>query len=293
MRSYDLLTDTPIRHFQFRNGSVQLHAVEAGPSEGRKVLLLHGFPEFWYGWRHQIGSLAAAGYHVVAPDGRGYNLSDKPAGVEEYTLGKLVSDVLALYEYLGRRPVHLVGHDWGAAVAWALAGFHPDKVRRLAVLNVPHPAVVQNFLLTHPRQMLRSWYMFFFQVRKLPEHLISAREFALARRALLMTSRPGTFSEKDLSEYRVAWSHPGAMTGMINWYRALASRAAMVQIPDIQVRTLILWGKRDAFLLPKLAELSVNRCRDAELVWFDEATHWVQHEEASAVNTRLIQFLEK
>jgi pimeloyl-ACP methyl ester carboxylesterase len=140
--------------------------------------------------------------------------------------------------------------------------------------------------------MLRSWYMFFFQVRKLPERLISAREFALARRALVTTSRPGTFSEEDLSEYRAAWSHPGAMTGMINWYRALASRPAMAPIPDIPIRTLILWGKRDAFLLPKLAELSVNRCRDAELVWFDEATHWVQHEEAGDVNRRLVRFFD-
>lgn len=290
MKNYGLLTDTPIRHFQFKNGPVQMHAVEAGPAEGRKILLLHGFPEFWYGWRHQIGALAAAGYHVIAPDGRGYNLSDRPARIQEYTLDKLVSDVVALYEYLGRDPFHLVGHDWGAAVAWAVAGFHPEKVRRLAILNVPHPAVVQKFLLTHPRQILRSWYMFFFQVRKLPECLISARQFALARRALVTTSRPGTFSEKELSEYRAAWSQPGAMTGMINWYRGLASRPALAGIPDIQMRTLILWGKRDAFLLPKLAELSVNRCREAELVWFDEATHWVQHEEAGEVNRRLIQF---
>lgn len=287
-----MLTDTPVRHFRFNNGSVQLHAGEAGPANGPKVILLHGFPEFWYGWRHQLGPLASAGYNVIAPDGRGYNLSDKPANVDQYTLDKLVSDVVALHEHVGRYPLNLVGHDWGAAVAWAFAAFHPEKVRRLAILNVPHPAVMGKFLLTHPRQLLRSWYMFFFQIRKLPESLISAHDFALARRALVRTSRAGTFSEEDLAHYRAAWAKPGAMTGMINWYRALATRAATAKVPDIEVPTLILWGKRDAFLLPELAEMSVNRCRSAELVWFDEATHWVQHEEALAVNRRLLTFFE-
>ena len=132
--------------------------------------------------------------------------------------------------------------------------------------------------------------MFFFQIPKLPESLISARHFELARRALVRTSRPGTFSAEDLAQYQAAWSQPGAMTGMINWYRALASRPALARIPDIQVPTLVLWGKRDAFLLPELAERSVSRCRDAELVWFHEATHWVQHEECSELNRRLLHF---
>jgi pimeloyl-ACP methyl ester carboxylesterase len=284
--------DTLIRHFHFENGSVQLHAVEAGDPAGTKLVLLHGFPEFWSGWRHQIAPLAAAGYHVIAPDGRGYNLSDKPGRVQDYSLDKLVSDVVALYEHLGRQPLNLVGHDWGAAVAWAVAGLHPGIVRRLVILNVPHPAVMQKFLLTHPRQLMRSWYMFFFQVRHLPEILISARRFALARRALLRTSRPATFTEADLAHYQTAWSQPGALTGMINWYGALASFRATAQIPDIAVPTLILWGKRDAFLLPQLAELSLKRCKNAELVWFENATHWLQHEEAQAVNQHILDFLD-
>jgi pimeloyl-ACP methyl ester carboxylesterase len=255
-------------------------------------VLLHGFPEFWYGWRHQIGPLAAAGYHVVAPDGRGYNQSDKPARVQDYSLDKLVSDVVALYEHLGRQPLRLVGHDWGAAVAWAVAGLHPEMVRRLVILNVPHPAVMQNFLLTHPRQLLRSWYMFFFQIRQWPERIMSARHFATPRQALLHTSRPGTFAEADLAHYQASWSQPGAITGMINWYRALASRPAMARIPDIPVPTLILWGKQDAFLLPELAELSAKRCKNADLVWFNNAGHWIQHEEAHAVNQRLLNFLD-
>jgi pimeloyl-ACP methyl ester carboxylesterase len=284
--------ETPVRHFEFASGSVKLHAVEAGPAEGAKVVLLHGFPEFWYGWRQQFGPLAAAGYHVIAPDGRGYNLSDKPRHIEDYGLDRLVSDVVALSEQFGRQPLHLVGHDWGAAVAWAVAGWHPEKVRRLAILNVPHPAVMRKFLLTHPRQLLRSWYMFFFQIPGLPERVLSAKRFALLRRALRRTSRPGTFSREDLAEYQAAWSQPGTITGMINWYRAAARHPAMTRIPDVQVPTLIMWGKRDAFLLPELAEMSVKQCRSAELVWFEEASHWVQHEEGPQVSRRLLEFFE-
>ena len=256
-------------------------------------MLLHGFPEFWYGWRHQLLTLAAAGYHVVAPDGRGYNLSEKPAGVEHYRLDILVSDVVALYEHLGRNPVDLVGHDWGAAVAWATAALHPEKVRHLAVLNVPHPSVMRTFLLRSPQQVMRSCYMFVFQIRRLPEWLVSVRQFALLRRALVMTSMPGTFSEKDLIEYRAAWSQAGAMAGMINWYRALLSHGAAIEIPDIKVRTLILWGKRDIFLMSRLAELSLSRCANGELVWLEQASHWIQHEQSKTVNTYLLRFFDQ
>jgi pimeloyl-ACP methyl ester carboxylesterase len=150
---------------------------------------------------------------------------------------------------------------------------------------------MQNFLLTHPRQLLRSWYMFFFQIRQLPERIMSAGHFAIARQALLYTSRPGTFTEADLAHYEAAWSQPGAISGMINWYRALASRPAMARIPESPVPTLILWGKQDAFLLRQLAELSAKRCKNVDLVWFNNAAHWIQHEEADAVNERLLDFL--
>ncbi len=284
------LDSASLKHFNFHSGSVRLHAVEAGPTDGRVVVLLHGFSEFWYGWRNQILPLSAAGFRVVVPDGRGYNLSDKPTHIRDYAISHLVSDVLALCEYLACGDICLVGHDWGAAVAWAFAAQHPERVNRLAILNAPHPAIMPDFLLTHPRQMLRSWYMFFFQLPRLPEMLLAARNCAVGVNSLTNTSRPGTFSNSDLNRYREAWAQPGALTGMINWYRAMFRNRPASRIGDIEIPVLILWGKLDAFLVPELAELSLSRCRDAKLVWFEDATHWVQHEEADRVNDNLLRF---
>lgn len=193
-----------LEHLSFQNGDIRLHAVAAGPANGPLLLLLHGFPEFWYGWRKQIASLAAAGFRVVIPDGRGYNDSSKPKAVSSYTLRCLVSDVLAIIEQSGRERAFLAGHDWGAIVAWSVAGRHPDRVERLAILNVPHPAVMRRFLFSHPGQLLRSWYVFFFQLPWLPELLFSARGFKTGLRSLVKTSRQGTFTAADLALYRQA-----------------------------------------------------------------------------------------
>ena len=279
-----------LQHFTFVNGDVQLHAIAAGPNDGPVVLLLHGFPEFWYGWRKQIGTLAAAGFRVVVPDQRGYNTSSKPPGVASYRVQHLVSDVLAIIEQLGRRDVYLAGHDWGAIVAWALAARHPEKVARLVILNVPHPAVMFRFLLTHPTQLARSWYTFFFQVPRLPEWLFSAWNFRAGVRSLVATSRPGTFSPADLLQYRSAWAQPGALTAMINWYRALMRHPGSFRVGQVEVPTRILWGKKDAFLHPSLASASDGKCTRSEVIWFEGATHWLHLEEADAVNSALVEF---
>jgi len=210
-----------VETIQFQHGDVRLHAVAAGPKDGPVVVLLHGFPEFWYGWRKQIEPLAAAGFHVIVPDQRGYNLSSKPSGVAAYSLPELVSDVIAIADQLDQEKIYLAGHDWGAAVAWSTALLHPQRIAKLVVLNVPHPSVMRKFLRTQPRQLLRSWYMFFFQLPWLPEAFFSAFNFRVGARALLRSSRPGTFSDEDLGQYRAAWSQSGAITSMINWYRAL------------------------------------------------------------------------
>ena len=279
-----------LQHFSFVNGDVQLHAIAAGPNDGPVVLLLHGFPEFWYGWRKQIGTLAAAGFRVVVPDQRGYNTSSKPRGVASYRLQHLVSDVLAIIEQLGRRDVYLAGHDWGAIVAWALAARHPEKLARLVILNVPHPAVMFRFLLTHPTQFARSWYTFFFQVPRLPEWLFSAWNFRAGVRSLVATSRPGTFSPADLLQYRSAWAQPGALRAMINWYRALMRDPRSFRVGQVEVPTRILWGKKDAFLHPSLASMSERKCTRSEVIWFEGATHWLHLEEADAVNSALVEF---
>ena len=279
-----------MENLSFQNGAVSLHAVAAGPNDGPVVVLLHGFPEFAYGWRQQIEPLAATGFRVVVPDQRGYNLSSKPSGVAAYALAELVSDVIAIADQLGREKIFLAGHDWGAAVAWSAALLHPQRISKLAVLNVPHPSVMRKFLSTRPRQLLRSWYMFFFQLPWLPEIFFSAFNFRIVSRSLLRSSRPGTFSTEDLAQYRAAWSQPGALTGMINWYRALFRARVKFSDNIVRVPTRILWGDRDAFLLAEMARESLRYCTNAELFTFANATHWLQHEEAARVSELLIDF---
>ena len=270
---------------------VRLHAVAAGPADGPLVILLHGFPEFWYSWRKQIGPLAEAGFRVVAPDQRGYNLSSKPTEIADYAVGNLVADVIAVADQLRREKFYLAGHDWGAAVAWATALQHPQRVNKLAILNVPHPAVFLRTLRHNPRQMLRSWYMAFFQIPRLPEWRFSSNNFAAGVKALVASSRPGTFTPEDLEQYRKAWANPGTTTAMIHWYRA-AFRARPVLPRDMQVHvpTRILWGQRDMFLLPGMAQESLKYCDSAELTYLPGATHWLQHEEPEGVNAALIEF---
>jgi len=277
----------------FQNSDVRVHAMAAGPKDGPVVVLLHGFPEFWYGWRRQIEPLAVAGFRVIVPDQRGYNLSNKPSGLSAYALTVLVSDVIAIADQLGQEKIFLAGHDWGAAVAWSTTLLHPQRIAKLVVLNVPHPSVMRKFISTRPRQMLRSWYMFFFQLPWLPEAVFSAFNFRIGVRALLHSSRPGTFTTGDLAQYRAAWSQPGALTGMINWYRALFR--ARVKFPDktVRVPTRILWGARDAFLLAEMAHESLSYCTNAELFTFADATHWLQHEEATRVSELLVDFFRQ
>jgi pimeloyl-ACP methyl ester carboxylesterase len=265
-----------------------LNAVTAGPEDGPAVVLLHGFPEFWYGWRKQITPLAEAGFRVIVPDQRGYNQSSKPSAVRDYSLRELTADVIAIADGIGREKILLAGHDWGAAVAWNAAMRYPGRIEKLVALNVPHPAVTLRFLRTNPRQMLRSWYMLFFQIPRLPELLFSRD----GTQTLLRTSRPGTFSPEDLDRYREAWSQPGALTAMINWYRALLREIPNLSAVEsrVSVPTRILWGVRDRFLMSAMAAESVKYCDAGELFEFPEATHWVQHEEPERVNRLLIEF---
>ena len=280
----------PFEQLSFHNGDIQLHAVAAGPANGPVLILLHGFPEFWFSWHRQIEPLASAGFRVVVPDQRGYNLTSKPRGIASYAISNLVSDVIAIADQLGAQRFFLTGHDWGAAVAWATAIAHPQRVAKLAILNVPHPSVMFRFLRTSLRQLRRSWYMFFFQLPWLPEFLFSLRSFALGVRSLVASSRPRTFSSADLEQYRAAWSQPGALTSMINWYRAAFRSRSKFGDPTVRVPTKILWGQRDAFLLFEMAQASLRYCTNAELLAFPEATHWLHHEEPARIAQLLIDF---
>jgi pimeloyl-ACP methyl ester carboxylesterase len=274
----------------FQKGAVSLHAVAAGPPDGPVVLLLHGFPEYWRGWHRQITPLAAAGFRVIAPDQRGYNLSSKPPGVASYAITSLVSDVIAIADQLGRDKIFLAGHDWGAAVAWCAALLHPSRIAKLAILNVPHPSVMRRFLKSDIRQLRRSWYMFALQIPWLPETIFGARNFRFGTSALLRSSRPGTFCEEDLAQYRAAWSQPGALTGMMNWYRAAFRHRPQIVDRTVHVPTRILWGERDAFLLKEMAPASLRYCTNAELFTFADSSHWLQHEQPARVSELLIDF---
>jgi pimeloyl-ACP methyl ester carboxylesterase len=282
-----------------------LHAEAAGTdSPGAPlVLLLHGFPEFWYGWRAQIGALAQSGFRVVALDQRGYNLSGKPRRVEDYRLGGLARDAAAVIEHFGRERALVVGHDWGAAVAWRLAIEHPQRVEKLAILNVPHPGALQRAIRERLwQQMLRSWYVYFFQIPGLPEWLLRAGGYAGLKNLLRASARPGTFSAEDLRRYQEAWAQPGALTAMLNWYRAAArfglrkgreEATGGVASQRVTLPVLILWGEKDIALHPLLAQWSLDWCDQGRLVRFPNASHWVQHEEAERVNARLLEFFQE
>ncbi|SNC68163.1 Pimeloyl-ACP methyl ester carboxylesterase [Hymenobacter gelipurpurascens] len=281
-----------LEHHFIRTNGITLHVVQCGPAQGPLVVLLHGFPEFWYGWRHQIKALADAGYRVWAPDQRGYNLSDKPRRVSDYRIDQLGADILGLLDAAGQQVAYVIGHDWGAAVTWWLAANHPERLKRVAILNVPHPAVLGQALSRPTRQLRKSWYIFFFQLPWLPEQLFRRNQYRFGRGSLRGTSRPGTFTSEDLKQYVAAWSQPGALTGMINWYRAAFRNARRVgKIGRITVPVRLLWGRQDAFLEPQLAALSVGLCDNAELTYFDQATHWLHQEEPAAINKLLLEFL--
>ena len=273
------------------DSSPRLHYVAAGPANGQPVIALHGFPDFWYGWRHQIPALAAAGLRVYALDQRGYNTSDKPAAVSDYALSLLAGDVLRLADDIAPgRSIDVIGHDFGAAIAWWLAAYRPERLRRQVIVNVPHPAVFLRFATRDPRQLLRSWYIAAVQLPRLPELLLGARDYSGLTTALVKSARPGAFTDADVAAYRTAWSQPGALTAMLNWYRAGWSSAAFPP-RRITTPTLILWGRHDVALIPRLAPASLALCDRGRLVTFDHCSHWPHLEEPRCFNDHVTQFL--
>jgi pimeloyl-ACP methyl ester carboxylesterase len=287
--------ETEIRHRTITvdgDRGVRLHVVEAGPEDGPLLILLHGFPEFWYGWRRQIGPLAAAGFRVQVPDQRGYNLSDKPRGVSSYNLDRLAEDVVGLIDAAGVAKARVVGHDWGGVVGWWLGIRHPQRLERLALLNIPHPVVMERSLRHSSVQRKKSRYMFLFQLPWLPERIFRRKGFAYAEKTLRVSSRPGTFSDEDVARYKEAWSQPGAVRSMLHWYRAaLRARPRRPKSPRVTVPTLLIWGTKDRFLGQEMAEASIALCDQGRLELIPEATHWVQLEEPERVNRLLVEFL--
>lgn len=280
-----------------RVGDIQLHVVMAGPEDGEPIILLHGFPEFWYGWKNQIPFLAEQGYRVIVPDQRGYNLSDKPDAARHYTLDTLAQDVVNLATALNYDKINLVGHDWGGVVAWWVATLFPDKLKKLIILNVPYPTVIAHQLMKgNIIQLLKSWYIGFFQIPFIPETLVSLSDYEIMANAIQQSATPGSFSTEDMNLYRRAWSQPGAMTSMMNWYRALARNAIENDShieQHIVTPTLILWGEKDRFLGKEMAQPSVELCDKGELIFYPDATHWLQHDKADSANEEIHRFLQQ
>jgi len=281
-----------LEHSYINTNGIRLRVVQAGPKSGIPVILLHGFPEFWYGWRKQIPALVKAGCRVIVPDQRGYNLSDKPKDKKDYDVFTLVDDVLGLIKALDYEKVNLVGHDWGAVVAWTLAVTHPEKLHKLTVMNVPHPAVMQKFLRRDFEQMRRSWYVGFFQIPWLPEKIFTTNNFRRLARAVQGSAKKNSYTDADMEKYKEAWSQPDALTSMLNWYRAIVQHPP--QLPEdvrVKVRTLMMWGMKDFALSHRMARPSMDYCDEGNLILFPEATHWVHLDAADEVNHYLIDFL--
>lgn len=287
-----------IRHGYAQVGDVRLHYAECGEGD-RLVLLLHGFPECWYSWRRQLPALGRR-FRVVAPDMRGYNLSDKPGRVEDYRIGRLVDDVTGLIRHFGAREAAVVGHDWGAAVAWAVAQHYPDYVSKLASLQVPPPAVwARNLTL---RQLLRSWYMLLFQLPSVPEWWVARGDFAALGKMFRATSRPGTFSDDDVEVYKAALREPGALTAAVNYYRANLRTFLGRGFRDREIRkhervrvpTLFVYGERDFAIIPETVK-GVADYVDAPYteLRLARSNHWVQQESPAEVNAALLSFLEE
>jgi epoxide hydrolase 4 len=285
------LTDI-VRFSRIATNGIHLHVAEAGPAGGPLVFLLHGFPEFWYGWRNQIAPLARSGFHVVAPDQRGYNLSDKPKGIASYDLDQLAADIVGLGDHFRAESFDICGHDWGASVGWWLAGQNTGRVRRLVAVNAPHPAVWVDAMRNDPAQKAKSWYVRFFRTPYVPELLIGANRSKALGQGLRDIIRPGAMTEADLEQYRKAWAQPGAVTAMIHYYRALLRKP--LEKPSayrITCPTLVIWGRQDAYGTAELAEASIQLCSDGRLVYLDRATHWAPHDEPEKIAAMITEFL--
>lgn len=267
---------------------VTLHYVTQG--EGPLVVLVHGFPEHWYGWRHQIPALVDAGFRVVAPDMRGYNLSDKPPNVEDYRLEKLGDDIGALVETLGESKAIVVGHDWGGVAAWMFAMRHPDKLAKLIVLNMPHPAVFAEAWGTL-KQRLKSFYFYFFRMRRFAA-FIYRRFNAFPQRLMLWWFARRKPKWKDLAPYARAGRQPGAMRSMMTYYTALLRRKpGDIELTKITAPVHVIWGMDDPAFSPELAEPG-DHVANVTIHRQDGLGHFLHLENPERVNTALLQALE-
>ena len=291
-------------HYVHVNG-VKLHVVTAG--KGPLVLFLHGFPEFWYEWKDQLAEFGKD-HLAVAPDMRGYNLSDKPASFDQYKINVLVEDIRALADhYSHQKKFVLVAHDWGGAVAWAFGIQHPEMLEKLVIVNAPHPGVFGRLLATDPAQQKASQYMLMFRSPQAEQNL-TANNYAFLVQAVLGAGEgSGVYTEADKQAYIKAWSEPGALTGGLNYYRAnevgppvpgqqaaSAPRGNSDSNPNalvVKVPTLVIWGEKDTALLTQNLEGLDKFVPQLTIKRIPDGTHWVIHEKRDEVNAAIREFI--
>ncbi|CAH1797220.1 unnamed protein product [Owenia fusiformis] len=279
---------------------VKLHYVASGPEDGPLMVFVHGFPEFWYSWRHQIREFQSK-YRVVSIDMRGYGESEKPSNVSDYNINKLASDIAQLVSQLGHEKCVLVGHDWGGAVCWQVAISHPEVVDCLVNCNIPHPAVFAKYMQTHFKQFMMSWYIFFFQWPCLPELFLGMNDFdflkqAFSSRKMGIQNQDNRLTEEDLEAFKYTFQKNG-MTAPINYYRS-AIRGSLTPPPrstktPLEMPVLLIWGDKDGALAAPMADLSGQYCKDFTLQYVNGASHWVQQDEPTVVNEVMWEFLNR
>ncbi len=281
---------------------VKLHYVCNG--SGKLMLFLHGFPEFWYEWKNQLAEFGQD-HFAVAPDMRGYNLSDKPQSLADYQVDVLVDDVKALADHLGYEKLTLIAHDWGGAIAWVFALKYPTYLDKLVIINAPHPIVFQRELIENPAQQEASQYMLVFRSEQ-AEGILSSENYApLVQNTLSEGLEKGFFTEEDKQAYLAAWSQPGALTGGLNYYRAaeigpptneedksrLTAFSANFPDPIIQIPTLVIWGEKDPYLLLGNLEGLSDYVPNLTIKRIEDGSHWVVHEQPKLVNQYIREFI--
>jgi pimeloyl-ACP methyl ester carboxylesterase len=287
-----MVDSPPIRTIDVEANGLRFEVDTCGTGD-RLALCLHGFPESAFSWRYQLPLLAQLGYRAWAPNQRGYGRSTRPRGVDAYRIERLVADVAALIDASGARSVTLIGHDWGAAVAWVFAADAVRPLERLVIMNVPHPAIFAARLRT-PRQALRSWYIVFFQLPWLPELVLGWNNAELVARAFRSAHDARQFPPAVLDVYRENALGPGALTAMLNWYRALARNArgfTQRSFAIIEVPTLLIWGEADVALTKETTYGTGRYVRDLTIRYLPYVSHWVQQDAPRMVNAILAAFL--
>lgn len=272
---------------------ISLEVAEAGPEAGTPVFLLHGFPESWHCWRHQIPALVDAGYRVIAPNLRGYGKSSKPSSVSAYGVDALADDIAGLLDHYGYDKAAIVGHDWGAAVTWHFGRRHPDRATCLTVLNCPPGEVVFKTVLSSLTQARRSWYIFLFQLPWLPEWMISRNDFARLWASMAKTTtNPGRFTDEDRTRYLEAWREPGTPSAMLSYYRAsLRGGRPHPKVRKVQAPVRMIWGTADHALGEEMIEPSRRFAEQLDVLRLEGISHWVNVDAPEEVNEALLAWL--